>query len=257
MQRQAGRRPTAHKTQSRAPRAPGQRLIAGVLTCLIILGAGGSARGARAAVPAKHARGTGLAGFHLVGTTVGRDGARPVVFFMGALYCPFCATERWALVRATSRFGRWSGLRPLQSTAGVGGFGSLATYDVRQATYRSSLIALQTREVADARGQALQPLTARQTSLVNAYDPRGSIPMTLIGGRYAQLGSGYSPALLLGLSFSQIEAHITHQPTSTLARAISAEANVLTALICATLPPAPRSTSACQTPAVRALLSQL
>ena len=46
------------------------------------------------------------------------DGGKPLVFFMGAEWCPFCASERWALVAATSRFGKWTGLGELQSRSG-------------------------------------------------------------------------------------------------------------------------------------------
>jgi thiol-disulfide isomerase/thioredoxin len=38
--------------------------------------------------------------------TIRRDG-KLLVFFMGAEYCPYCAAERWAIVRALQRFGRW------------------------------------------------------------------------------------------------------------------------------------------------------
>src|SRR5438270_1263439 len=34
-----------------------------------------------------------------------RQGRKPVFLFVGAQYCPFCAAERWAVVKALSRFG--------------------------------------------------------------------------------------------------------------------------------------------------------
>src|ERR1700748_3411835 len=55
------------------------------------------------------------------------EGGKPLVMFMGAEWCPFCATERWALVEATSRFGKWSGLGELSSRSGQDYFPSLAT----------------------------------------------------------------------------------------------------------------------------------
>ncbi len=42
----------------------------------------------------------------------------PRVFYAGAEYCPFCSTERWAVVVAMSRFGTWSGLGQTRSSPG-------------------------------------------------------------------------------------------------------------------------------------------
>jgi hypothetical protein len=185
------------------------------------------------------------------------DHGKPVVLYVGAQYCPFCATERWALVLALGRYGEWSGLRPMHSTAGVGGFPGIATYDWLHATYRSAVVALQTREVADFSGHPLQALTGEQTRAVNAYDPHGGIPFVLIAGRYAQSSSGYSPSFLVGLSFARIHTLVYQRPTSAAGRAVTKEANIVSALICAALEPGARTTAACRIPQVHALLSKL
>ena len=44
-------------------------------------------------------------------------GGKPVFFYYGAEYCPFCATERWAVVTALSRFGTWSNLQQTTSSS--------------------------------------------------------------------------------------------------------------------------------------------
>lgn len=196
---------------------------------------------------------TRLGGFHRVATRPWLDHGKPVVLFVGAQFCPFCAAERWALVRALGRFGRWSGLRTMHSTRGEGGFPGLATYDLMHATYHSPAIALQAREVADFSGRPLQTLTAAQARAVDAYDPRGAIPFVLIAGRYAQISSGYSPAVLVGLSFARIHHLVFAEPTSKVGRAVTGEANVMSALICASLGARAATTAACQIPAVRAL----
>src|SRR5205823_4509738 len=171
-----------------------------------------------------------LGGFRPVATRAWLDHGKPVVLYVGAQYCPFCAAERWALVFALSRFGQWSGLRPMHSTAGEGGFPGIATYNWLRATYRSAAIALQTREAADFSGKPLQALTSQQARAVNAYDPRGGIPFVLIAGRYAQISSGFSPSLLVGLSFARIQTLVYHQPMSVLSRAVAREANIISAL---------------------------
>ena len=45
------------------------------------------------------------------------SGGKPSVLYIGAEYCPYCATERWAMVAALSRFGTFSGLRGIKSAA--------------------------------------------------------------------------------------------------------------------------------------------
>ncbi len=44
-------------------------------------------------------------------------GGKPEVLYMGAEYCPFCATERWAMLNALSRFGAFSNIRFIHSAA--------------------------------------------------------------------------------------------------------------------------------------------
>src|SRR5260370_14924163 len=91
---------------------------------------------------------TALRGIQRVSNAPLVGGRKPVVFFMGGQFCPFCAADRWAFVRATSRFGAWTNLRPLQSQGGVDGFASLPTYNLVGAHYRSPLISLRHKEVA-------------------------------------------------------------------------------------------------------------
>jgi thiol-disulfide isomerase/thioredoxin len=225
-----------------------------VLTALAVISGGPAAR--PSAALAAHAQAT-LGGFRQVATHPWLDHGRPVVLYVGAQYCPFCAAERWALVLALRRYGEWSGLRAMHSTAGTDGFPSIATYNWLHAAYRSAVIALQTREIATLSGQPLQALTAQQARAVNAYDPHGGIPFVLIAGRYAQISSGYSPSLLVGLSFARIHTLVYQQPTSAVGRAVTKEANVISALICAALGPRAHTTAACRIPQVHALLSKL
>lgn len=199
----------------------------------------------------------GLGGFRQVAMRPWLDHGKPVVLFVGAQFCPHCAAERWALVLALGRFGRWSGLGKMRSTQGEMGFPGLATYDLLHATYRSTAVAVQMREIADFAGRPLQALTPRQSKAVDAYNPRGGIPFVLIGGRYAQVGAGFSPAVIQGLSFARIHALVYTQPTSTVSRAVTKEANIISALICSTLAANTSKTAACRLAAVRTLLAKL
>jgi thiol-disulfide isomerase/thioredoxin len=162
------------------------------------------------------------------------DGGRPLVFFMGAEWCPFCASERWALVEATSRFGKWGGLRELHSRSGQDFFPSLPTYDLSGATYTSDYISLRHKEVATVDGEPLQKLGHFEESLVNGYDKLGSVPFLFAAGppgRYT-VELAYSPSLLEGQSFVALREGVAAAAPTPAVEAIGGEADAITALIC-------------------------
>src|ERR1700748_114376 len=118
----------------------GLAMVALVIAAVVVLflargGSGGdatAASGSSSSVPAGSQQPSGDASraLHPVRRESGEplvEGGKPLVMFMGAEWCPFCATERWALVEATSRFGKWSGLGELSSRSGQDYFPSLAT----------------------------------------------------------------------------------------------------------------------------------
>ena len=185
------------------------------------------------------------------------EAGKPVLFFMGGQFCPFCAADRWAFVKATSRFGTWTNLRALRSQGGVDGFTSLPTYNLVGAHYRSDLVSLRHKEVADVSGNALESLDGFEGRLVNSYDPGGSIPFTVAGGSSGQytVGLAFSPGLLRGQSFDQLRKALAagvHNPT---VRAIDAAANAMTALLCKLTGGKPAAV--CSVPSITALESQV
>ena len=42
---------------------------------------------------------------------------KPLVLYIGAEFCPFCAGERWAVINALARFGTWSDLGATSSAS--------------------------------------------------------------------------------------------------------------------------------------------
>ena len=162
------------------------------------------------------------------------DGGKPLVFFMGAEWCPFCASERWGLVEATSRFGKWSGLRELTSREGQDYFPALATYDLSQATYTSDYIGIRHKEVATVEGDPLQKLGSFEEGLVNGYDKLGSVPFLFAGGspgRYT-VELGFSPGLLDGQSFASLRKEVAAEASTPAVEAIDGQTEAITALIC-------------------------
>jgi thiol-disulfide isomerase/thioredoxin len=162
------------------------------------------------------------------------DGGKPLVFFMGAEWCPFCASERWGLVEATSRFGKWSGLRELTSREGQDYFPALATYDLSQATYTSDYISIRHKEVATVEGDPLQKLGSFEEGLVNGYDKLGSVPFLFASGspgRYT-VELGFSPGLLDGQGFDSLRKEVAAEAPTPAVEAIDGQTEAITALIC-------------------------
>ena len=68
-----------------------------------------------------------------------KDG-KPRVLYVGAEYCPYCATERWPLVVALSRFGTWNNLSASFSAPAPEVNPNTATVSFHGATYSSQYV---------------------------------------------------------------------------------------------------------------------
>jgi hypothetical protein len=163
----------------------------------------------------------------------GADG-KPLITYIGAEYCPFCAAERWSLAVALSRFGTFSNLSGTHSSV-TDVYPDTQTLSFYGSSYSSPYIDFQpveetTNQPAGAGYQTLQTPTAAQNALVAKYDTQGSIPFLDIANRYLITGSSFSPQVLQGLSRSQIAADLS-VPDSPVAQAIDGTANDITAAI--------------------------
>lgn len=183
-----------------------------------------------------------------------RQNGKPELLFIGALYCPYCAAERWSLVKSLSQFGTFSGLKSTVNTRGEAGYGVIPTFDLTHAAYRSKYVSLVAKDTEDRAHNPLQTLSSSQQNLFNRYDSMGSIPLVLVGG-YSEVGSGYSPGLIDGKSFTSVQHSLQSNRGGGYAQSINAEANVITALLCH----ADRSqpASACHRSEIRSILSHL
>ncbi|HEY3845301.1 MAG TPA: DUF929 family protein [Acidimicrobiales bacterium] len=163
----------------------------------------------------------------------------PVVFFYGAEFSPYAAAERWALIAALSRFGTFGAgsIGDMTSSASIA-FPTIESFTFSHTTYRSIWLSLQTVEryssLDPTGGQytALQTLSAHQAIAVASYDTSDStFPFLDIANRYVQVGSGFSPSVLQGLSQSEIASALS-DPTSPVTQSVVAAANEITAAIC-------------------------
>ena len=162
---------------------------------------------------------------------------RPVVFFYGAEFAPYAAAERWPLIVALSRFGKFGSVGLMQSSTSVA-FSDTSTFTFWHTTYSSKWITLQTVErysslnPTGARYTTLEIPTTRQAAAVSTYDPTGStFPLLDVANRYVLVGSNFSPSILAGLSQSAIVGDLTI-PTSPITQSIAVSANQITAAIC-------------------------
>jgi thiol-disulfide isomerase/thioredoxin len=167
--------------------------------------------------------------------STGADG-KPLITYIGAEYCPYCAAERWAVAVALSRFGTFENLQGTHSSD-TDVYPDTQTLSFYGSSYSSPYIDFQpveeeTNQPDGDAYQALQTPTAAENALVAKYDTEGSIPFLDIANRYVITGSSYSPQVLQGLSQSQIAADLSN-PDSAVAQAIDGTANDITAAIAA------------------------
>ena len=162
----------------------------------------------------------------------------PVVFFYGAEFAPYAAAERWPLILALSRFGTFNRLGLMQSSSTTA-FANLSTFTFWNTSYVSHDVILESVE----RYSALNPTGARylrletpdawQSAAIASYGTSATtFPLLDVANRYVLDGSGFSPAVLAGVSQDQIAGDLS-SPAAPLTQAVVASANEITAAICA------------------------
>jgi len=170
----------------------------------------------------------------------------PLVVYVGSEFCPYCAAQRWALVIALSRFGRFSKLGVAQSaTSDV--YPRLSSFSFFGSAYTSSYLRFDpVEQYSNTAGPGgaflpLQPLGKRVHALVARFDrepyterasvPPGTFPFVDIANRFLQIGSGFPPGALLGQGLSAISQALS-VPSSPIAQAVDGAANGLVAAVC-------------------------
>jgi thiol-disulfide isomerase/thioredoxin len=164
------------------------------------------------------------------------ENGKPEVLYMGAEYCPFCATERWAMAEALSRFGTFTGLKFIHSDP-TDVYPNTPTLTFYKSTYTSKYVAFTPVEETTVSKQTLQTPTAAQDALDAKYDvppntsEAGSIPFVDIGNKFMLSGAQYDPQLLQGKSWAQVAAALK-DPSNPIAQGADGAANTFTAAIC-------------------------
>jgi len=189
------------------------------------------------------------------------SGGKPSVVYLGAEYCPYCATERWAMAVALSRFGTLHGVGAIHSDPNDTP-SYIPTLTFYKATYTSRYLSFTPVEMQKVDKSPLQTPTAAQKALLSKYDgppflpqqSAGSIPFVDFGNKYMVSGASYDYTLLQNRTWNQI-ADALHSPSTPIARGALGAANVMTAAICKLTNNQPANV--CTAPLITTLQGQL
>jgi hypothetical protein len=184
---------------------------------------------------------------------------KPGLFYYGAEFCPYCATERWPVVVALSRFGTWSNLHTTTS-ASQDVYPNTATFSFYGAKYSSPYLGFQavettTNQMKNGNWEPLQKPTDAQAALVSKYDgPNGSIPFIDFGNKFMVSGATYNPQVLQGKSIDEIASALGDTSTD-VSKSVLGAANQVTAAVCEMTGGKPGSV--CDAPAIKSLRATL
>lgn len=192
--------------------------------------------------------GTGVTPLATVGGASLKSNGKNVFLYIGAEYCPFCASERWGMIVALTKFGNFTGLNYMQSSSSDT-FPNTATFSFLSAHYQSiyniTFVSVETQDRDHLPLQSISSLTSQEQAAFSQWDPGGSIPFIDIAGTYViqpagasstYAGAQYDPGILApggsALNWTQIGSQL-NTPSSAIAQAIDGTANSIIKAICA------------------------
>jgi hypothetical protein len=151
---------------------------------------------------------------------------KPILIYVGADYCQFCAVQRWPLVIALERFGNFSNLEYMASTED-----SYATFTFSASSYQSPYLVFRPYELQDNAGNTTMTLPSNYTT---SFQQAGhsSYPFLNFADEYVISGSILSPSILDARNQTQIIFSI--QAGTPFGSQIKQAANLITAIICKT-----------------------
>jgi Domain of unknown function (DUF929) len=152
---------------------------------------------------------------------------KPILVYIGAEFCQYCAAERWPLVISLMRFGNFTGLEYMTSAAGEGDY---ATFTLSNITYASPYLVFQPFEhETRAQGTILTPVPANYSSPWQSA--RSGYPFLNFRNQYIVAGSLVAdPSILAGKNWTQVMSSI--RAGDALGTEVKGVANAITALIC-------------------------
>jgi hypothetical protein len=159
---------------------------------------------------------------------------KPELLYIGAEYCPICATERWPMVVALSQFGTFTNLQQTRSAVRDGNIATLSFYG---SSYSSPYLTFTPVETTTNQPQGNQykpletPTPAQQALWSQTLGGSLTFPFIYIGGKYMLNTSQFPASTLEGQSFDQIASAVGNN-SSTTGASIDAAAAALVKYIC-------------------------
>jgi hypothetical protein len=166
-------------------------------------------------------------------TTLTSSAGKPEFLYIGAEFCPYCAAMRWSMAVALSRFGTFGPLKGIHSSS-TDVYPNTATLTFYKQQYTSKYLTFTPVENETVTQTPLQPTTKDQQAIWVKYDTQSGgqgFPFMYFGGKSIITGPMFSPAVLKGLTWSQIASQLG-DPTSAVAQNVNGAANYITAAIC-------------------------
>ena len=173
---------------------------------------------------------------------VGANG-KPMVLYVGADYCPYCAVTRWSLILALMRFGNFTELHYMTSSA-VDYAPYTPTFTFYNSHYSSKVINFTAFEIAKNifnstinNYEPLQTVPSQYNNVVVFYSekytgsPKYPIPVVDYGNYSIEIGAMAEPLLLKGDNWSTIIGDLKN-PNTGISQGIVGAADVMTAQIC-------------------------
>lgn len=159
---------------------------------------------------------------------------KPAIVYIGAEFCPYCGVTRWGLVMALMRFGTFSNLHYMTSSA-TDVDPSTPTFTFYNSTYTSNYISFVPVETTANYGgpdyPTLQTPNQSELALISTFNPEESIPFIDFGNRSVQIGALVPPGILSTVAWNGTIANLSN-PNSVIAKNIVGNADVYTAEIC-------------------------
>jgi hypothetical protein len=162
---------------------------------------------------------------------------RAQFFYVGGEACQDCAAQRWAIVAALSRFGKFERLDTIISSGG-----HIATFTFHSFSYSSQYIdfvGLETTDNQVTQSQFLDHMSSTQQQIYDKYgqppyidkDQAGKLPFINIANQQVSTMPYFSAQLLSGRSYQDILDQLKDTNSAT-ARSILGTANFLTSAMC-------------------------
>jgi hypothetical protein len=184
---------------------------------------------------------------------------KPRIVYIGSEYCPYCATERWAMLNALSRFGTFENVKITSSAKNTANgapevFPGTSTFSFHGSTYKSDYITFEPVEQFDNSYKPLDTTSPEHQQLIDTYNKGGSIPFIDFANQYMISGASYKPDVLQGKTRTEIAGELSNA-SSDVTRGVIGTANVMTATICKVTGNKPADV--CSNQAVQAIENQL